>query len=97
MDEFIEDIKSRSNSYLSLGRPLSADFYKNSSIASELINANPLPSEPSIVDSIIGYDELRSCIILNFNQYENELSYIYKFKVDIKRATDFASEWKSLL
>lgn len=66
------------------------------SIASEWINTNPLPPEKSICDHIIGFDEKRSCIILNYNESERELKFLYKFKVDIKRATDFASTWQSI-
>ena len=66
------------------------------SIASEWINANPLPPEKSICDYIIGFDEKRSCIILNYNESERELKFLYRFKVDIKRATDFASTWQSI-
>ena len=67
-----------------------------SSINSEYINANPLPAEMSICDHIIGFDESRSCIILNPNQYEKEFNTVYRFKVNVRRVTDFASKWEEL-
>eukprot|EP01083_Nonionella_stella_P023066 63770_1 len=51
----------------------------------------------SICDQIIGFDEQRSCVILNLNRCKKEVSCLYKFKVCVIRATDFATEWKNII
>eukprot|EP01084_Bolivina_argentea_P132421 233685_1 len=97
LQEIKRDLMKLNNERISNHLMGDIESMQNLSINSELINEKPLPLESTITDHIIGYDEFRSCIILNFNQYQKELSTLYKFEVSIMRATDFASDWKKLL
>ena len=51
----------------------------------------------NVCDAIIGYDEYRSCLILNLKECSQELSLLYKFRISIIRLRDVVNNWKRIL
>ena len=51
----------------------------------------------NVCDAIIGYDEYRSCLILNLKKCSQELSLLYKFRISIIRLRDVVDNWKRIL
>ena len=51
----------------------------------------------SICDFIIGFDELRSCLIINLNECRKELQTLYKFKIFVMSINDLDVKWRRVI
>merc|ERR1712048_151063 len=51
----------------------------------------------SFCDFIIGFDELRSCIIVNLDECRKELRSLYKFKVLVVSVNDLNINWQPII
>eukprot|EP01083_Nonionella_stella_P071884 193387_1 len=54
-------------------------------------------SNLSICDFICGYDELKSCIVIDLNECTKKLERVYKFKILLISIHDFEILWKQLI
>ena len=51
----------------------------------------------NVVDFVVGYDALRSSLILNLNECRRSLETLYRFKLHTVSLLDLQIQWKNVL